>query len=155
MPDKQPTVMVEDAKIIFRNFTGKEGPYNRKGQRNFCVILDEDVVEDLVRDGWNVKYTNPREEGDVPTPYLPVEVSYNNYPPKITTITSTGRTILDEDMVEMLDFADIEKIDLIVNAYDWTVRDESGRKAYLKTMFVTINEDELEKKYAVKKAGGG
>lgn len=151
--EEQPRVTIEDARIIFRNFTGKEGPYNRKGQRNFCVLLDDEVVAPLAQDGWNVKYTNPREEGDIPAPYLPVEVSYANYPPKITTITSSGRTILDEDMVEMLDFADIEKIDLIVNAYDWEVRGETGRKAYLKTMFVTINEDELEKKYAIKKGG--
>lgn len=151
MAEKDPTLLIENAKIIFRNFSGKEGPYNRKGQKNFCVILEDEVVDDMIADRWNVKFTKPREEGDVPVPYLPVEVKFENYPPKITMITSSGRTILDEDTVEVLDFADIQTIDMIINPHDWEVRDDSGRKAYLKTMFVTINEDELERKYAKQK----
>lgn len=150
MPDR-PTITIENAKLIFKNFSGAEGPFNRKGQRSFCVLLEDDnLVKQLEADGWNVKYTKPREEGDEPEPYLPVEVKFENFPPSITQITSSGKTRVTEDMVETLDWSDFKLVDLVVNPYDWTMPNgDSGRKAYLKTMFVTLNEDDLERKYAL------
>src|SRR5687767_13232162 len=102
------TVLMEDVKIIFRNFAGKEGQYNREGDRTFAVLIPPDVAEIMARDGWNVKYTKPREEGDTPLPFLTVALKYNKgRPPRVVMITSRGRTDLSEDMVEMLDYADI------------------------------------------------
>jgi hypothetical protein len=150
MADEAKRFIVEDATIIFRNFTGKEGQYNREGDRNFAVILDEKVASSMLEDGWNVKYLTPREEGEVPTPYIQVSVNFNNRPPKIITITSAGRTPLDEGSVEILDWADIRLADLIARGYEWTVNGKSGVKAYLQSLFVTIEEDELERKYAIK-----
>ena len=75
------TATIEDAELIFLNFMGREGTYNRAGVRNFCVLIDQDNAEAMAANGWNIKYLRPKEEGDVPTPYLPVEVSYKNKPP--------------------------------------------------------------------------
>jgi hypothetical protein len=143
------TFMVEDAHIIYRNFAGKEGPYNREGNRNFAVVLPEDVAQRMLDEGWNVKYTKPREEGDIPIPFIPIEVKYSVRPPRVVLLTSTSRTQLDERSVEVLDWADIETADLIANAYDWNVNGKSGTKAYLKSLFVTIREDALERKYEI------
>jgi len=142
------TVLIENARLIFRNFSGKEGQYNREGDRNFAVILDDKTAQNMVKDGWNVKFFEPREEGDTPDPYISVTVSFKNRPPRIVMITSSSRTNLDEDSVPVLDFAEIRTCDLIVNPYEWTVNGKSGIKAYLKSMFVTIEEDELERKYS-------
>lgn len=141
---------MEGVRIIFRNFAGKEGMYNREGDRNFSVLLDTDVAEKMVSDGWNVKWLKPREEGDEPQAYLPVSVSYNPKarPPKVVMITSRKRTELDEDMVEMLDWADIINVDLIVHPYEWAVSGKSGLKAYVQSLYVTIEEDPLEEKYS-------
>lgn len=142
-------VVMEDVRIIFRNFAGKEGTFNRAGDRNFNVILEPDVAEAMAADGWNVKYLKPREEGDEPTPRLEVAVSFKQRrPPRIVMITSRGRTNLGEDEVNILDWADIKKVDLIVRPYQWEVNGKSGIKAYLQSIFVTIEEDELELKYA-------
>lgn len=142
------TVIIEDCRLIFRNFEGKEGQYNRKGDRNFAIILDPATAERMSADGWNIKELRPQEEGDVPTPYLPVAVNFTNRPPRIVMITSGGRSYLSEDNVEILDWMDIERVDLTLNPYSWTVQDKSGVKAYLKTMYVTIEEDALDRKYA-------
>jgi hypothetical protein len=149
MADEAKTFMVEDARIIFRNFAGKEGQYNREGDRNFAVILDQDTALQMLEDGWNVKYLEARDEGDEDTPYISVGVNFKNRPPRVVLLTSTSRTQLDEASVEVLDYAEIKTADLICRGYDWTVGDKSGTKAYLQSLFVTIEEDALEKKYAI------
>ena len=149
MADDVKTFMVEDARLVFRNFSGKEGQYNREGDRNFSVILDEKAATAMLKDGWNVKFLASREEEEADTPYIQVAVNFNNRPPRVVMITSTARTHLNEESIAVLDWADIRTCDLIARAYDWTVNGKSGTKAYLQSMFITIEEDELERKYAV------
>jgi hypothetical protein len=150
MPQQDNTVMMEGVRIIFRNFAGKEGQYNREGDRNFAVLLDETVANAMTEDGWNIKWLKPREddEDDTRQAYLPVSVNFKGRPPRIVLITSRGRTNLDEDTVETLDWVDILNVDLIVRPYEWTVNGKSGIKAYLQSIYVTIEEDPLEIKYS-------
>ena len=149
MPANDNTVLMEGVRIIFRNFSGKEGQYNRQGDRNFAVLLDDSVANAMAEDGWNIKWLKPREdeEGEQPQAYLPVSLNFKGRPPRIVLITSRGRSNLDEDSVEMLDWADIINVDLIVRPYEWTVNEKSGIKAYLQSIYVTIEEDPLEMKY--------
>jgi hypothetical protein len=139
----------EDARIIFRNFEGRKTMYNDEGKRNFSLVLSPEQWEDLKVDGWNVKDKPGREEGDDPLFHLPVTVSFRGKrPPRLVLLTSRGRNTLDESTALMIDWADIEKVDLIVRPYDWEVSGKTGRKAYLVAIYVTIHEDALELKYA-------
>lgn len=142
-------ILLEDARIIFRNFEGRETTYNRKGDRNFCVILDEDLSEKLKSDGWNVKYLKPREEGDTPTPYLEVAVSCKKSCPLIRLITSRGPSNLTEREFEMVDQVDIEQVDMLINPYHWGPMPDGreGIRAYLEAIYITIHEDPLQLKY--------
>jgi hypothetical protein len=147
------TVVMEGVRLVFRNFAGKEGMYNREGDRNFAVLLDDDVADAMAADGWNIKRLKAREEGEPEQAYLQISVGYKGRPPRIVMITSRGRNELSEDEVEILDWADIKNVDLIIRPYNWVIRENtpqeaSGVKAYLKSMFVTIEEDELDLKYA-------
>jgi len=148
MSRKEGTLTIEGARIIFRNFGGKEGPYNREGDRNFCVLLEPDLAETMIQDGWNVKSLKAREEGDEEQPYIQVSVGYRYHPPRVNMITSKGRTPIGEAEIELLDWADTDNVDMIIRPYEWSVRGQSGIKAYLQTMYVRIHEDDLDLKYA-------
>lgn len=141
-------IAFEGMRIVFRNFAGAEGKFNKAGDRNFALVLDQEQHDDLKAGGWNVKSKPPREEGDDWFLFLPVTVSFRGRPPRLVMVSSRGRTNLDEETAEMIDFAEIDNVDLIIRPYDWEVNGNRGRKAYLKTIYVTIHEDDLDLKYA-------
>lgn len=135
-------VVIENARIWARNFKGEEHlPYNPKGRRNFCLSLASDLAQEMIDEGWNVKYD--RDDA----PYIPVAVSFDKYPPKIYKVTSHGKTLLDEETVGDLDDDEIVNIDLIIRPYCWNVNGSNGVKAYVKNMYVTIQENALYDKY--------
>lgn len=140
-------IVVENARLIFKNFAGEESKFNRAGNRNFCVILDGDSAEDLRQMGWNVKALRPREDEDEPTYYLQVTVAFGNFPPKVIMISGKTKTVLDEESIDSLDYAEIANVDLIIRPYHWEVNGKEGIKAYLKTMYVTIEQDVFAGKY--------
>ena len=155
MPERKlEPVKMEDITIVLRNFEGRPSKFNPPGTRNFGVLLDPRVAEAMMTDGWNVKHFKPREDDDEgddtePQAWLPVEVAYNKgRPPRIIMLTETERKNLTEHTVELMDGVDIKTVDVIVNPHYWENNGRSGVKAYLQTMYVTIEEDDLDRKYA-------
>lgn len=149
MPD-QKQVLVENAKLIFRNFEGREAQFNSAGDRNFSLVLDKELAEQMRAEGWRVKQLRAREEDDEGDYHIKVIVNYKKgRPPQVVLVTNQGkkRTELGPDEVGILDLADIKNVDLIINGF-WSDMNGGGYSAYLKTIFVTINEDPLQLKYA-------
>jgi len=146
----QDDLILEDAKIIFRNFRGEGGLYNAEGKRNFSVVLDPETAQKVIDLGWNVRVKSPREEGDEPLYHLPVNVKFGMKPPMLYLVTRSknSKTPLDEETASLLDYADLETVDLILRPYNWSVNGNSGVTAYLKKGFFVIREDELDMKYA-------
>lgn len=140
-------VTIENARLIFKNFNGNEDRFNPKGKRNFCVLLNHEDAEILAQDGWSIKHLSPKDENDEPTPYIKIAVSYKLKPPKIVVISSKGRNELDETTIGLIDWAEIAVADLIITPSGWDVNGKTGVTAYLKSLYITVVEDELEKKY--------
>lgn len=151
---KLKNIVIEDAKIIFRNFGGKESRFNSAGRRNFGVLIDNDEAKDLEEEGWHIKWLKPREEGEEPQAYLPVRVNYAAVPPTVYMVTSRKKTLMSEKNIATLDNADLKTANIVISPYFWTIQggrgkeDEHGITAYLKTGYFEIVEDPFFEKYA-------
>ena len=154
---KRNLLEIENAKLIFKNFAGRERKspknpnqvINRAGQRNFCIIIEGEEAERLKADGWNVKSYESGDEYDEPLYYIPVTVEYEKgYPPTVWMITKHNRTMLNAETIDALDYADIKTADIRINPSAWEVNGKAGIKAYLQEMYVVIEEDRFAEKYA-------
>lgn len=143
----QDVINIEGAKLIFRNFSGKESKFNAAGNRNFCVLLDHDLANRLRGDGWNIRTLQPRDPEEEPQDYMQVSVKFGNIPPRIVTIANGVKTELTESTVGGLDFADIINCDVVIRPYNWEVNGSKGVKAYVKSMYVNLEVDAFEAKY--------
>lgn len=143
-------LQIDDAKIIFRNFSGKGSTYNREGDRNFSVLFDdEQLVNELIKEGWNIKVKPPREDGDIPFMHLPVKIKFNDRGPNVYLKTGTAMNRLDEDSISLLDNVDMLSVDLDIRPYDWALKDgKSGRTAYLQSIHVTQDVDRFAARYS-------
>lgn len=142
-------LQIDDARIIYRNFAGRGDKYNREGDRNFAVLIpDEELANELVEKGWNVKIKPPREEGDVPFMFLPVKVKFNDRGPNVYLQTGGRRNRLDEESVGCLDNIDIIGVDLDIRPFDWDVNGKSGRTAYLQAIRVIQDVDRFAERFA-------
>lgn len=151
-------VQLDNVRVIYKNLSGREEAYNAEGQRNFHVVLPTEIAEKMTAEGWNVKKRDPREEGEEPLYHMKVKVSFKIKPPRVTMVTkkwnpelqqqTAMRTLLTEDLLMLLDHAEFDRVDMILNASKWEVRGEKGVTAYLKTGFFFIHQDPLEERYA-------
>lgn len=138
-------LQVDDARIIFRNFRGEGSKFNREGDRNFALLIDDQRVADaLIKEGWNVRIKPPREEGDSPFMYLPVKVKFSEYGPRVYLRSGNATNRLDEESIDCLDNIDILGVDLDIRPYDWEVQGKTGRTAYLQSICVTQEVDRFE-----------
>lgn len=147
---REDNLKIENARIVFRNFSGKPDKFNTQGgKRNFCIVIDDsNDAEELINQGWNIKRFKARDDEEEPGYYLPVKVSYNVAPPHIYICTNKSKTQLTEDTVGTLDYADISTVDAIISPYHYSdVGGRSGVSAYIKTMYVNVIVDEFASKY--------
>lgn len=141
-------LQIDDARIIFKNFSGEESKFNRAGDRNFAVrINDAELADQLSADGWNVTVKPPKEEGDDPYMYIKVKIKFNDRGPKVFLKSGKHVRRLSEQNVGLLDSIDILRVDLDLRAYDWEVNGKTGRTAYLDSINVEQDLNRFEEYY--------
>lgn len=135
-------LQIDDAKIIYRNFKGTGTKFNREGDRNFSILIeDEEIANALVQEGWNVKFKEARDESDTPFMTLPVKIKINERGPSVYLKVGDRVIELGEDSIGMIDDISIEHVDLDLRPYNWEVNGKNGRTAYLHSMEVTQRID--------------
>lgn len=141
-------IQIDDARITHRNFSGAPSKFNREGDRNFSLVIDDPEIADaLVEAGWNVKIKPPREEGDAPFMFLPVKIKFNDRGPAVYLKSGKAMTRLNESTIDCLDNVDILSVDLDIRPYDWDVSGKTGRTAYLQSIHVTQRVDRFAERY--------
>lgn len=140
---------IDNARIIFKNFTGKDDKFGREGDRSFSIVIEDDALaEQLANDGWNVKQLTPRDPDEKVNHFIKVKISFKVRPPKIWLLTNHKRTLLDEDTIATLQYARIENADVVVSPWRWEVNGKTGIAAYLETLYVKIEDEPFADKYA-------
>ena len=141
-------LQIDDARIIYRNFSGIGSKFNREGDRNFAVIIsNQEIADALIAEGWNVKIKPAREEGDAPFMYLPVKVKFNDRSTIVYLKTGKAMNKLDEESIGCLDNVDILSVDMDIRPYDWEVNGKAGRSAYLQSICVTQEVDRFADRF--------
>lgn len=132
-----------------RNFTVIVEDNNENMEYGFPGEMKPLKVEDLIDDGWNVKWTKPDDDGNQ-VAYIPVTVSYKRSAPQIIKAIGgpDNRMRLQEDTVGTLDDDYILDIDIVtIEGSRWEVMSNSGTKGYLVNMFVTVEDDPFMRQY--------
>lgn len=147
-------ITIENAKVIFKNFRGAPDKFDKQGHKNFHLLLDENLAEELRGNGFNVKPLRKRDEDEDQMYHMEVKINMNSRrPPRVVMIgTANGTKLnevnLDDDTIGILDSSFILTADLTINPYQWEVRGATGTTAYLQTLYITVELDPLEAKYA-------
>lgn len=142
-------MQIDNARIIFKNFEGRGDKFNREGDRNFSLLIeDPDTADAMVEKGWNVKIKEGRDEDEGPFMRLPVKVKFTEYGPKVYLNSAGNVTELDEESIACLDNIDIESVDMDIRPYDWDVNGKTGRTAYLQSMNVVQRIDRFAARYS-------
>lgn len=142
-------LQIDDAKIIFKNFEGRGDKFNREGDRNFSLLIeDPDTADALIAEGWNVRIKPGRDEDEGPFMRLPVKVKFTEYGPSAYLKTGERMNKLDEESIACLDNIEIESVDMDIRPFDWEVNGKTGRTAYLQSIHVTQRIDRFAARYA-------
>lgn len=136
---------LRDFPITFKNFAGRETRFNRAGNRNFSLVLDDETADELLAQGWNVRVKEYEDGGRRNT--LPVSIGYNEkHKPIVVMVTPKGeyfkKTYLTEETVGELDFARVVRARVILNGRPWSnAQGNSGIKAWLDNGYFVIEKD--------------
>lgn len=152
-PKRPDPIVIEGAVIKFKNFTGEQRQYNPAGQRNFVLLLPDELAQQLAAEGWNVKWKPGRHPEDPDEPQLTVKVKFKEpgdergLDPIAYLIQGRRKLALDGRTVGILDRLAPLNIDLIVRPYVWDINGNIGITAYLDEIYYTAVEG-LSSKYA-------
>ena len=67
-------VSVEDGRVALKNFRGDK--FGNGGKRSFCLVIPtEEIKDELIKRGWNVRIKPPFHEDEEPFMYLPININ--------------------------------------------------------------------------------
>ena len=150
-------IKVENARMLYKHFSGEKDDFHNPGQTDFSVIIEDlDYARELEIEGWNIKYPKPNPdidpEEDRRRPTLKVNVVFDNIPPKVWIINVDDEgnerpKQITAETLYLLDTLRFTNIDMIITPYKWTKNGRSGISAYLSQFYGTVEPRGFEGKY--------
>lgn len=148
-------VKIEGARLIYKNFKGAADTFNAEGNRNFGVLLDPELAEELERDGWKVRYMKPAEDDpdQFRQPWMKVKVKFSRFrdrntgeereTPIVFLVDSRGKLRLTEDTIGQIDWTIIKFCDILIRPYNYPARPgvPAGVAAYLEELYIEVDEE--------------
>ena len=138
---------VENAVIIWTNFSGGPTKYNSVGgKRTFTLVLSEEIADALKDEGWNIKFREPKDPDDDPLIYTEIVVNMESaYPPTVVLYSEfRGRkkaNPLDSESIARLDSINIDNVDLIIHPYEHGRTSAFRVKGYARAIHVIQGQD--------------
>lgn len=151
-------ITLRNYEITFKNFSGRETQYNRAGNRNFAIVLDDETADQLIADGWNVRVKEYDDGSRRNTLTVAVRFDIDRFRPTVVMVTPNGkyfkRRPLNEDTVGELDAARVASANVTLNPSPWhNSMGNSGIKAYLTTGYFVVEKDEFEDEFPEEPSG--
>lgn len=169
--ERKKIIKVRGAKLMYRpNFSGDPMKnYDGKSrQKNFTVILEDEKetkdptkmmyrydgkplkIDDLLKDGWYLK--TKEYEDEPPETFIAVKINYDErHSPSIYRGTNPDNMRkLNDSTIGVLDDDYILNIDLDITPSSWSSKNDGvydRKSGYVRSMYVLVEEDELEEKY--------
>lgn len=150
------TIAVDDTRFIFQtNFSGDPARdrFADARRKASLIIPDPEQAKDLIKAGFRVRETRPRQDDDpndfVPEYYVTILLKYRNrknepvkYPPKVYLVSGDNEPVLlDEESVSCIDQMRIKNVNVILNPYEYDPVN-NGLSLYIRTMYVEQNLDD-------------
>ena len=150
------TIAVDDTHFIFQtNFAGDPSKDRFADARRKANLLipDPEQAKDLIKAGFKVRQTRPRQDDDpnefVPEYFVTALLKYRNrsgqpvkYPPKVYLVSGNNEPVLlNEDSVSCIDQMRIKNVNVILNPYEYDPAN-NGLSLYIRTMYVEQDLDD-------------
>lgn len=149
-------ITIDNTRFIYETNFGGNPEGDRFGdRRRKCniVIPDEEQAKDLMKAGFRVRSTKPKQDDD-PTTFVPeyfvmAILKYRDksdnkvkYPPKVYLVVDDDDPVLmDEDTVGELDKIRVKNVNVVLNPYQYGNSPEE-QNLYIRTMYVEQDIDD-------------
>lgn len=163
-------IAIDNTRFIFgTNFSGNPendrfGDSRRKAN---IVIPDPEQAKDLIKQGFRVRETRPREDDDpsefMPEYFVQAVLKYRDrfdkpvkYPPRVYLVSDGGDPVLlDEDSVEQIDNVRVKNVNVVLTPYQYDPVN-NGMSLYIRTMYVEqdLDDDPYAQRYRRRRDDG-
>lgn len=157
--EKNGNVSFNNAQIArgrWSNFSGGPTDWDPKNtKRWFTIFLPDDEAQRLTDLGWNVRTRNSTNESEPELKYLKIAMNYDPEMPWSHPRIWLVRRVGNPELLEAEDLFQLDNKDLVIikasiqiRPHDWKLANgTSGRKAWLKQMYVSIEQDDFGAEY--------
>ncbi|MBO7450448.1 MAG: hypothetical protein J6U54_08760 [Clostridiales bacterium] len=141
--------IINGVPVKYHNFAGVKTDYNREGDVNFEIIIDEETALNMMEDGWYIKIN----EDDLGRKEYRIKIRLGEFgDPQVFIIGDDGKAIpFNRGQWKRIDRMTISYVDVEFHQSRKTFMHDGHEyySAYADNLFVNIVENSLYKKYGI------